>query len=318
MFLDELKEWVFENMTPYWESVLTTVNQAHVIDVQNVAEFLLGSGKQLWTYSDFPNIAPPFPLMWFEWQIKAGDEGRPYKTKGIHRVGILMESIDLHHEDTASRRKAIEHFEFSPLEAELLTNPELSGHYRWVMRGTVFKHIIPGMMKMGEMWILVREDGQITLPQKQIKYVVEKKMIALMAELGEDEKGCCDFLKSAHFPIWLALTFMHCQNVRTERLAPIPEALQRSREKKGKPRLTRAHVILIDPMKKVLRAATGSSYYERGAQTLHIVRGHFRTYTDNPLFGKYKGTFWVPMHTAGEKGLAPKNRYNIKTPNEQA
>jgi hypothetical protein len=33
---------------------------------------------------------------------------------------------------------------------------------------------------------------------------------------------------------------------------------------------------------------------------LHIVRGHFSTYTeDAPLFGRITGTFWIPAHVRG-------------------
>ena len=35
---------------------------------------------------------------------------------------------------------------------------------------------------------------------------------------------------------------------------------------------------------------------------LHVVRGHFRKYTEErPLFGRYSGTFWVPAHAKGSK-----------------
>ena len=37
-----------------------------------------------------------------------------------------------------------------------------------------------------------------------------------------------------------------------------------------------------------------------GRTRLHMVRGHFATYTGAaPLFGKYTGTFWRPWRLAG-------------------
>jgi hypothetical protein len=129
----------------------------------------------------------------------------------------------------------------------------------------------------------------------------------------DPEKTLMNMMKAANFPVLLALTFSHCKNVKTERLPPPPERLQKSRVSKGKPRLARAHVIVIDPMKKALREGAGQSNYTPGsAQTLHIVRGHFKTFEERPLFGKYKGMFWFPMHVAGSKGFAPKNSYEVK------
>jgi hypothetical protein len=37
---------------------------------------------------------------------------------------------------------------------------------------------------------------------------------------------------------------------------------------------------------------------------LHVVRGHFKTYTEEaPLFGKMTGTIWVPSHARGDASL---------------
>jgi len=50
-------------------------------------------------------------------------------------------------------------------------------------------------------------------------------------------------------------------------------------------------------------------------RALHICRGHFATYTERPLFGKYRGTFWVPMHVRGavEAGRTTKD-YTVTPP----
>src|SRR6266567_1480451 len=69
------------------------------------------------------------------------------------------------------------------------------------------------------------------------------------------------------------------------------------------------HTIDIEPSKQVLR--TEGHISENGlARALHICRGHFAHYTaEKPLFGKYTGTFYRPMHIRGtaEQGISVKD-----------
>lgn len=48
---------------------------------------------------------------------------------------------------------------------------------------------------------------------------------------------------------------------------------------------------------------------------LHKVRGHFADYTARPLFGRYRGVFWVPAHLRGNPtmGVVTKD-YHIEPP----
>ena len=44
-------------------------------------------------------------------------------------------------------------------------------------------------------------------------------------------------------------------------------------------------------------------------KALHICRGHFKDFSNHGLFGKYRGTYWWPMHTRGssDNGLVVKD-----------
>ena len=126
----------------------------------------------------------------------------------------------------------------------------------------------------------------------------------------EEVKGLIDV---ASFVPNLALSFMHCKNVQVKKGDRPDEALQKSRVSKGKPRLSQAHVIVIDPMKKAIRTGTGSNSYS--TQAVHIVRGHFKTFRDeNKLFGKMTGTYWWAMHVAGEGSEPALNQYEVNKP----
>lgn len=290
-------------------SLLTAMERAFVIDIQNVADYLLNANwKTMWNYSDFPNVAPPFPDVWMEYQVKDP------KGSGLHKSGVLLSSVDLYQEDPEMRRNAVQFFGLSPIESEVMTNPDFGGRWRWVVRSTAFKRIYSGeIIEMGSMWWLINKDGQLVDP-KLNKFTFSDAAIQLTKAMGDDLVTVRDYLKSVNFPVMLALTFSHCRNTRIEKREPISESLQRARMKRGKPRLTRPHTIVIDPIKKAIQEGTGHDHYTQGAKTLHIVRGHFKTYTeDSPLFGRYKGTFWFPMHTAGTSGSAPRNEYKVKT-----
>ena len=53
-------------------------------------------------------------------------------------------------------------------------------------------------------------------------------------------------------------------------------------------------------MREVLRREGGlSPEGNTMAKALHICRGHFRSYDEKPLFGRVKGTFFIPQHVRG-------------------
>lgn len=116
------------------------------------------------------------------------------------------------------------------------------------------------------------------------------------------------------FPVYLAISFMHCKNVERREEAPPPKLSKKWEKKHGRP-LVRYHVLDIDPMRKVL-SSEGGVETNGLKKALHICRGHFATYTeDKPLFGRVTGTFWKPQHVRGsaKNGVVVKD-YNVKAP----
>jgi len=113
----------------------------------------------------------------------------------------------------------------------------------------------------------------------------------------------------------LAIQFMHCKNVRLEENDPnkkMPSRVRRHWEKKCKEPLKKYYTLNIEPLKAVL-SKEGNIEHNGLKKALHICRGHFKTYDEKGLFGKYKGTFWIPQHTKGDtnQGEVIKN-YNVK------
>ena len=96
----------------------------------------------------------------------------------------------------------------------------------------------------------------------------------------------------------LANAFAHCKNVELID-QPLTRQQRRRKERKGE---TFYKVLAIEPFNKQKRNVNSGSSGNEADRRLHICRGHFATYTeDKPLFGKYAGTFWIPMHVRGNK-----------------
>lgn len=66
----------------------------------------------------------------------------------------------------------------------------------------------------------------------------------------------------------------------------------------NKKKANRYHVLKIHkPGEKIRKESTGEN---EGKMPLHVVRGHLADYTENGLFGKYFGTYFIPSHVRGD------------------
>jgi len=113
-------------------------------------------------------------------------------------------------------------------------------------------------------------------------------------------------------PVVFALTMLHCKNVSAiETGGPSVQRGGRS----SRSHLRRHHVLQVRPMggKSV---SNNRGQHESVAMSLHFVRGHFKTYTDDaPLFGRLTGSYWWESHARGDAsvGIVTKD-YNVNSP----
>lgn len=102
-------------------------------------------------------------------------------------------------------------------------------------------------------------------------------------------------------PVCMANTLASCKNVRLvdqERDGPPRVILGSGPKRTIIPKIT-YKVLEIDPSKTP--AARSGAHSGPSSQAFHLCRGHFANYDEKPLFGKYRGRFWVPAHTRGSK-----------------
>jgi hypothetical protein len=94
---------------------------------------------------------------------------------------------------------------------------------------------------------------------------------------------------------------LNCRNIVTDDHPP-DATMQRARTRRGKPPFVTYKTLRVIAPSSV-RASGGHApgrQPPQGQLPLHLVRGHFATYTDDaPLFGKYAGRFWIHAHARG-------------------
>ncbi|MEE8551456.1 MAG: hypothetical protein V3T08_09425 [Gemmatimonadota bacterium] len=246
----------------------TMGSQKAVIVCDNVESFWAGHSQDDWGTKDFPNLAPPFDVVWYEY--------RP-----SHRVfdGGRWKTSDCPYTAIGGLVSAKEH------EGGWLICTILLGLVPDAERPPG----CPDVVFLGEACAQINEHGA---PDIDGHYFLFSREIANL-QIGYENA-----LWNMVTPIYLAICFMHCRNVvQREVSQPRGPSRQWAREH-GRP-LVRYHVLDIDPMKATLEAEGGVS--KNGLKkALHICRGHFATYTeDAPLFGNYVGTVWKPQHVRG-------------------
>jgi hypothetical protein len=110
---------------------------------------------------------------------------------------------------------------------------------------------------------------------------------------------------------YLALGWMNCRNV--EIVEEGPSSIQRrKRQRKGDLPGLEYKKIILDGRSR--RSLASNQEAERRHQRLHVVRGHFKTYTaDKPLMGKFVGQYWWHQQTRGDADLGViHHEYEVK------
>lgn len=296
--------------------------------IDNVTEYLFAETEQEHWHmrEDFPNVAPPFQNMWFETMgpstVTSNDPvlGDTYgavlhmygRSLSEQSWGVLWTSIE-----AANIPPEIQH--------------KLAGEVLWRDEQTRAREV-------GAKWIVtcslaLREHGRVLFPtavhrflvgpdgraiDDGIVYVPESIIQHYFGQYGESEdvrRSAIDAMSAYFFPVYLAVSFCHCKNVvRTENL---PSRQERRASEKADREFTKYYTLGINPMRTIIQRE-GDVANNGLKRALHIVRGHWRTYTpEHPLFGKYSGTWWWEDNIRGnaEEGVNIKN-YDVK-PNKK-
>ncbi len=251
-----------------------------------------GIGQMLKVEDRIPNVAPLAPVMWFEFGGLAKGDGKP----ATNRYGCLL-SVDYDRKGPQVDER----------DAWYASN--IADETRWILRSQCFGKLSSELVLMNWIhYVSVAEDGHFVdlLARERSNLNLTPESVIPKA----------DFYNESLVALF-AICFAHCKGATIEEHQPSRQ-VRRAAERAGKP-IFSFHTIDIEPSKQVLR--TEGHINENGiAKALHICRGHFAHYTaEKPLFGKYTGTFYRPMHVRGklESGIVAKD-YRVHPQKETA
>lgn len=164
-------------------------------------------------------------------------------------------------------------------------------------------------------YALLKADG--TLAQHNGKQVVmggfSEAFERMLAEAGNPlpENQASEDLEYLATPLF-GFCLMHCKNTVIEDVEPF-NGEKKKRNRHNQPRV-KYKVLKIKPMGASHRG--GGQYTGGSTPSMHIRRGHFKTFTDDaPLFGKWTGLYWweSAVIAKGSKTKVVKE-YEVKPP----
>jgi hypothetical protein len=280
LLYEEIIAMDYSNASDKVKSIIGVMENAEIFRIQNVVDYYMSSTTQeIWDIrTDFPNLAPPFERFWMEYTVPhfLNSEGviKINPNVGI-RFGLLFEAVKTINKD-------------------------------WQVTISIFGQD-HGSDPVNNLFvfILVNHDGKIE------KIVGEHySVIGCKQRNGENQETITETANAVLFPALLAISFLHCKNVKIINNNPI-RGMRRNRHK---PKIV-YRTLEIEPMKKIMREE-GQSETTGIKNALHICRGHFKDYTEGRgLFGLYRDIFWWDSQIRGhlEEGIVLKD-YDIKEP----
>ena len=322
--------------------------KAVAVVADNVSHyFYVTNDQEYWDLGrDFPNVAPPWPNIWFEWPIpqyinstEFGYYKNPEYEHGGRIGGLLMyQELDKYKITKESKDTMLKMF-ISQLYIKTL---EEEGKNYNIMKDKVdsdilqlfkqakgdaqfgkfieeqFINNIKRLRSLNVRWVFtsrfwlerpnvpvlefpsmtqgfVSGEGRfigVNTAAEQLTVMPEKYIAPDLRQAWADSQA-----KWHHVP-FMALCFCHCKNV-TASEHKLAEGKISVQKKKKRTAVYKYYVLEIDAMKKTLKQE-GNAEKTGIKKALHICRGNFATYTkESPLFGRFVGTVWRPMHTKG-------------------
>ncbi len=282
-----------------------------VVDATNVgvycnAAFSKMIDQDVDMLSLFPNVAPPFDQMFLEFDIKDTDVGR------IHwGVWVVSYKVSEVLDGTLDETRYVSSNVTLQMKKILLADPVLQ-KAAWMV--SLLPYTAPGMLggdnpaltnALGMTFYPVLNDGTLIVHPET--GVAISKILILPDTPKHTAATHEKFLNALGWPALMTLCFMHCKNVTVEKRSA-SRVLNKIAKVDKRP--NDFHVLRLEPLKRLIKAEGGEACGARKA--LHIARGHFAKYDERLLFGKYKGTFWIPAHVRGTADRVVEKEYEVK------
>jgi hypothetical protein len=262
-----------------------------IIKIDNVADYYFtASDQEHWDLiNDFPNLAPPFELAWFEHRMPKVIHSREKGDSDVAaltphgRVGMLM---------MGTERKDV-------------VGENIPDNLRWALTFELF-------IDYGDRLGVQGPHGSIHFGIDAEGVLIDRPFMQTFSAPHYNEM-MRHFITWTH-PALLAISFMHCRNVTV-----VDESVPKPLAKKYKARTgqwpVRYKTLEIRPLQQILRREGGSETHGL-IRAMHICRGHFKDYRQGKgLFGRYHQLVWQPAIVRGgksEKAQPPSREYEVK------
>lgn len=244
-------------------------------NIDNIVEYYNEHGQTEWDDADFPNVAPPFLNFMF---------------KFIMPKYIKVQATDrMIHPFAGSQWMTVWN----------ATETTVKGIQGWFLKAVVSSDIDLDFAiqlfcdKYGVLQPVLNLRGKQV--SSMLSFDEYKKDMSVF-----ERQGYIDACTTIMQPQLLALSFLHCKNVKTIEVNPnlsLPSRVRRHWEKKGRKPLDNYNIINIYPMNTPTNNPIHQETKDSTNNTpkaLTICRGHFKDYRNGKgLFGKYHGIFWI-------------------------
>lgn len=283
-------------------SQLVVIDNVAVYHFQDLQRRL--KDEQTMRVSDFPNVMLPFESTFLEMRVR----NNPSFEATFEECGVLAEMVKSEKLDFSQLGPSFDRAK------EIFLNKDVA--YLMICMVFVYGRQLGEKPQLSAVFTLpVNVEGQIIALDEKFPAIGTVYFPPNIPNAEEMRQDLCFYLLETYlYPCFLALSFMHCRNVKVLTERP-PEKLSKKYQRRtGRP-LLKYRVLQIDHMKQVLEREGGVST-QGLKRALHICRGHFKHYGRDGkglLFGKYTATVWIPMHARGtiEEGVVVKD-YEVK------
>lgn len=299
------------------ELMRRSLGKVPVLCLDNVASMYASSPKQEWDLREIPNMAPPWSWFFVEWnQPREFNIGGQLQSTPAGQVGVFVLALRVDRSaDCFAELMQVWSGVIgagTSVNADTLVDPATSDIIRqwldtakWVLMTDVFFTLSGPPLNGQPLWNGLHHFVTVNADGRYIGHNASGVSVASMHRIDSQ------FIGSLLTIIALGLSFTHCKNVTSvSATAGIPSDKWHRRTKTPK---VRYYVLAIDHLRQILKR-DGQLETNGLGVALHICRGNFAHYTaDNPLFGKYEGTFWRPAHVRGneKRGRVLKD-YSVK------
>jgi len=299
-----LKEGLTAWKKAHLEHLFLLLSGAEVVLADNIAcYYFCESPQEEWNLeTDFPNVAPPFPVLWIEYTMPAyswsTETGRIETDRDIKKVASLLISQEV---------------------GEMPSSPGISEHLkresiRWATTAFAIVELRDGRICIPTLCVswFVAEDGKLLRPGGVHAIILLNETLIRLHNEGDAQvrENLVDSAVIFHTAL-LTLSFMHCKNVGLTSVKR-SEQMSANRLKRGHPALAVYKILEINPMKRIL--STDGYISQVGLKkALHICRGHFKDFSiGKGLFGAKHGIYWWNMAVRGNavSGVVLKD-YNV-------